>query len=111
MSYTNAMLGKELFLESRLENVLGEKKKMRIELAEDGKTQAFAFFDIDGTLANLTFIHSAAIAKLFPAAEPKELAETYFRGFRLGNSFREFDRMHGIYVDGHTAWRDPKVYR
>ncbi len=94
---------------SRLEKVDGSHAELRISLAEDGKTKAIAFFDIDKTLAHLTSIHTQAIGTLFPDADP-ELAETYFKGFKLGNSYREFDRMHGIYVDGHTAWKDPEVY-
>jgi len=95
---------------SELEDVDGNKKDIKIELMEDGKPRAMAFFDIDGTLAHLSKIHGKAIVKLFPEQEPKELEETYYRGFKLGNSFREFDRMRGIYIDGHMAWKDPEVY-
>jgi phosphoglycolate phosphatase-like HAD superfamily hydrolase len=76
----------------------------------DGKPRAVAFFDIDGTLAHLSVIHGKAIAKLFPDQEPVELEETYYKGFKLRNSFREFDRMRGIYIDGHIKWKDPEVY-
>jgi phosphoglycolate phosphatase-like HAD superfamily hydrolase len=95
---------------SELESVDGKKKDIKIELTADGKPRAVVFFDIDGTLAHLSAIHGKAIAKLFPDQEPKELEETYYKGFKLGNSFREFDRMRGIYIDGHVEWKDPEVY-
>lgn len=95
---------------SELEGIDGIKKDIKIELMEDGKPRAVAFFDIDGTLAHLSAIHGKAIAKLFPDQEPVELEETYYKGFKLGNSFREFDRMRGIYIDGHLEWKDPEVY-
>ena len=88
----------------------GNKKEINIRLNERGEPRALAFFDIDGTLAHLSMVHDRAIAKLFPDQEPKELAETYHRGFKLGNSFREFDRMRGIYIDGHAEWKNPEVY-
>ncbi len=43
---------------SRLEKVDGSHAELRISLAEDGKTKAIAFFDIDKTLAHLTSIHT-----------------------------------------------------
>lgn len=95
---------------SELEDINGKKKDIKIELMEDGKPRAMAFFDIDGTLAHLSSIHGKAIAKLFPDQEPVELEATYYKGFKLGNSFREFDRMRGIYIDGHTEWKDPEIY-
>lgn len=98
---------------SELEGLDGTKKDIKIELMEDGKPRALAFFDIDGTLVHLSGIHGKAIARLFPeqaAKDPADLEETYYRGFKLGNSFREFDRMRGIYIDGHTEWKDPEVY-
>ena len=97
-------------IDSELESIDGEKKEIKIKIMKDGKPQALAFFDIDGTLAHLDAIHGKAIAKLFPEENAKELEEVYYRGFKLGNSFREFDRMRGIYVDGHADWKDPGVY-
>jgi len=96
--------------QSELEGLNGNKKDIKIELMEDGKPRAVAFFDIDGTLAHLDMVHGKAIAKLFPDQEPVELEETYSKGFKLGNSFREFDRMRGIYIDGYIKWKDPEVY-
>jgi phosphoglycolate phosphatase-like HAD superfamily hydrolase len=101
---------KWISVQSELEGLDGRKKDIKIELMEDGRPRAMAFFDIDGTLTHLTVIHGEAIARLFPEQDPKELAETYYRGFKLGNSFREFDRMRGIYEDGHLEWKDPEVY-
>ncbi|MFA4975291.1 MAG: HAD family hydrolase [Candidatus Paceibacterota bacterium] len=101
---------KYISIKSELEDINGDKKEIKIELMEDGKPRAMAFFDIDGTLAHLDIIHGKTIAELFPEQDPKELEETYFKGFKLGNSFREFDRMRGIYIDGHNEWKDPEVY-
>ena len=101
---------KWISISSELEDIDGEKKDIRVELMEDGKPPALAFFDIDGTLAHLGIVHGKAIVKLFPDEDPKELEDTYYKGFKLGNSFREFDRMRGIYIDGHTEWKDPEVY-
>lgn len=95
---------------SELEGIDGKKKDIKIEIMGDGKPRAIAFFDIDGTLAHLSAIHGKAIAKLFPDQEPGELEKTYYKGFKLGNSFREFDRMRGIYIDGHAEWEDPEIY-
>jgi phosphoglycolate phosphatase-like HAD superfamily hydrolase len=107
---THGLEKKFVSVKSELEDIDGNKKDIKIELMEDGKPRAMAFFDIDGTLAHLDVIHSKAIAKLFPEQDPKELEETYYKGFKLGNSFREFDRMRGIYIDGHSEWKNPEVY-
>lgn len=101
---------KWISVQSELESLDGNKKEIKIEFMEDGKPRAMAFFDIDGTLAHLDIIHGKAIAKLFPNEEPKELEETYYKGFKLGNSFREFDRMLGIYRDGHVEWKKSEIY-
>ena len=101
---------KWITVQSELEGINGNKKEIKIELMEGKKPRAMAFFDIDGTLAHLDIIHGKAIAKLFPNEDLKELEATYYKGFKLGNSFREFDRMIGIYQYGHTEWKDPEVY-
>jgi len=101
---------KWISVNSELEHLDGNKKDIKIELMTDGMPRAVAFFDIDGTLAHLSIIHSKAIQKLFPDQELKELEETYYKGFKLGNSYREFDRMRGIYIDGHLEWKDPEFY-
>lgn len=109
--YKDSGLNKKYInIQSELEDIDGKKKEIKIELMNDGKPITMAFFDIDGTLAHLSMIHGKAIQKLFPDQEPNELEETYYKGFRLGNSFREFDRMKGIYTDGHTEWKDPEFY-
>lgn len=95
---------------SELTDIEGKQKDIKIALMEDGMPRAVAFFDIDGTLAHLDKIHGKAIRELFKVADGDELEETYYKGFKLGNSFREFDRMKGIYEDGHTEWKDPEVY-
>jgi len=107
---SNEVVKEWISIPSEFESLDGTNKNIKIEIMEDGKPRAMAFFDIDGTLAHLSIIHGRAIAKLFREQEPTELEETYYKGFRLGNSFREFDRMRGIYIDGHTEWKDPEVY-
>lgn len=107
---TSSLEKKWVSVQSELEGIDGKKKGIKIELMDDGKPRAMAFFDIDGTLAHLGAIHGRAIAKLFSDQEPIELEETYYKGFKLGNSFREFDRMRGIYIDGHNEWKDPEIY-
>ena len=101
---------KWISINSELEHLDGSKKNIKIELMEDGFSRAMVFFDIDGTLAHLNIIHGKAITSLFPNEDLKELEETYYKGFKLGNSFREFDRMRGIYLDGKKEWKDPEFY-
>ena len=113
---TSSLERKRINVSSELEDINGQKKEIKVELMGDGKPRAMAFFDIDGTLAHLDMIHGASIAKLFPEQDPKELEETYYKGFKLGNSFREFDRMRCIYVGDeneqrHPEWKDAEVYR
>lgn len=105
---------KFLKLRSSLESIDGTYKELPITLMEDGMPRATAFFDIDKTLAELKDIHGQTIKTLFKEFLDKEfegIEDVYFQGFRLGNSFREFDRMNGIYNLGYTEWIDPEVYR
>ncbi len=102
--------GKWITVSSNLLNLKDEHSNIKIEIMSDNKPRAMAFFDIDGTLAHLNVIHGDAIEQLFQGEEPEELRETYYRGFKLGNSFREFDRMKGIYVDRILEWKDPEFY-
>ena len=98
---------------SELESIDGTFKEISITITDDGTPRAVAFFDIDKTLAELKNIHGVAIRALFKEFFDKEfdgIEEVYFKGFRLGNSFREFDRMDGIYNLGHYEWIDPEVY-
>ena len=103
---------KWISVQSELTGIDGIKKEISIELMGDGFPRAMAFFDIDGTLAHISVIHGQAIRELFKGQykDGNELEETYYKGFKLGNSFREFDRMKGIYVDGHVEWKDPEIY-
>jgi len=98
---------------SKLQSIDGTYKQIPITITEDGTPRAVAFFDIDKTLAELKNIHGAAIRALFKEFFDKDfegIEDVYFKGFRLGNSFREFDRMDGIYNLGHDEWIDPDVY-
>lgn len=98
---------------SELPGIDGTFSQISITLGEDGTPAALAFFDIDKTLAELKNIHGAAIRTLFKELFDKEfegIEEVYFKGFRLGNSFREFDRMNGIYNLGFKEWIDEDVY-
>jgi len=98
---------------SNLPAIDGSFKEVSITITEDGTPRAVAFFDIDKTLAELKDIHGNAIKTLFKEFFDKEfdgIEDVYFKGFRLGNSFREFDRMNGIYNLGFKEWVDPEVY-
>lgn len=100
-------------ISSELESIDGTFKEISVTITDDGTPSAVAFFDIDKTLAELTNIHGVAIKTLFKETFDKEfpdIEEVYFKGFRLGNSFREFDRMNGIYSLGFREWIDPEVY-
>lgn len=98
---------------SELQGIDGSHKEILITITEDGTPRAVAFFDIDKTLAELKNIHGQAIKKLFKELFDKEfedIEDVYFKGFRLGNSFREFDRMNGIYNLNFNEWIDPAIY-
>ena len=100
-------------IKSKLESLDGTFKEIPVTTGEDGTPIAVAFFDIDKTLAELKNIHSNAIKTLFKEVMGKEIEEIptiYFDGFKLGNSFREFDRMNGIFVGKHYDWIDPNIY-
>lgn len=102
-----------LKVNSNLLGLGGSHKEISITITEDGTPRAIAFFDIDKTLAELKNIHGQAIKALFKEVFDQEFSgieEIYFKGFRLGNSFREFDRMNGIYADGYKEWIDPEIY-
>lgn len=100
-------------IKSLLEDLDGNHKDIFISITEDQTPRAVAFFDIDKTLAELKNIHGKAVRVLFKEVFNKEfegIEDVYFKGFRLGNSFREFDRMNGIYSDGHSEWIDSEIY-
>ena len=101
-------------IKSELEGLDGNCKEIPIAITEDGAPRAVAFFDIDQTLAELKEIHGKAIKILFKEIFDKDfedIEEVYFLGFKLGNSFREFDRMDGIYNLGRKEWINPEVYK
>lgn len=98
---------------SALESVDGTHKEINITITSEGTPIAVAFFDIDKTLAELKNIHGNAIKALFKETFDKDfegIEDVYFKGFRLGNSFREFDRMNCIYNLEHDEYIDPEVY-
>jgi phosphoglycolate phosphatase-like HAD superfamily hydrolase len=98
---------------SKLQSIDGTYKEISIQLTEDGIPRGVAFFDIDKTLAELKNIHGEAIKALFKEVFDKDFAgieDIYFQGFRLGNSFREFDRMNCIYNLGLVRYIDPEIY-
>jgi len=98
---------------SELPSIDGSYEEISVTITEDGTPAAVAFFDIDKTLAELKNIHGKAIKTLFQELFDKDfpdIEEVYFKGFRLGNSFREFDRMNGIYNLGFREWIDPEMY-
>jgi len=102
-----------LKITSELEGFLGKHEEISITITEDGTPMAVAFFDIDKTLAELKSIHGRAVQMLFKEVlgrEIKGIEEIYFDGFKLGNSFREFDRMDHIFDKKHYDWIDPKLY-
>jgi phosphoglycolate phosphatase-like HAD superfamily hydrolase len=106
-------------IKSELKSLDGTFKDISIVTGEDGTPLAVAFFDIDKTLAELKSIHGKAIIMLLEEFLNGNIKETkviedvekiYFDGFKLGNSFREFDRMNGIFELKHYDWIDPNVY-
>ncbi|MBK5215280.1 MAG: hypothetical protein JJE53_00505 [Candidatus Pacebacteria bacterium] len=102
-----------VLIKSELAGIDGKYKEISITITPDGTPMAVAFFDIDKTLAELKNIHGKAIKILFKEVFEKDfddIEDVYFKGFRLGNSFREFDRMNGIYGLGYNEWIDPEVY-
>lgn len=95
---------------SDLAHVDKTKSSLLIRVVGGDMPVAIAFFDIDKTLAHLNILYKEAIHHLFPNEDKDELIETFLKGFKLGNSFREFDRMHSIYVDGKVEWKDSEIY-
>lgn len=101
---------KTINIASDLKQIDGSEATLSIRVVGGNMPIAIAFFDIDKTLAHLDILYKDAIAKLFPNEDKDELIETFLAGFKLGNSFREFDRMHSIYKEGNNKWKDPEVY-
>ena len=110
MSVINTMLSNKISLTSNLKKVDGSASNLELAVVGDTMPIAIVFFDIDKTLAHLDLLYEQAIHELFPNVNKEELIKTFLAGFKLGNSFREFDRMCGIYIDGHADWKDPELY-
>lgn len=107
-------IDKTVILKSLLLNTENKYFDINLLIMNDGFPRAVAFFDIDKTLAEIKFIHGRAIRQLFQEfleQDFPDIEEVYYKGFRLGNSFREFDRMDGIYHLGHKEWIDPEIYK
>jgi|SRR3989338_5046285 len=96
---------------SAIKSLDGKERELGVRLDKEKRPKTAAFFDIDGTLAHLKPIHALAINELLPGRDPVEIHKVHVAGFKLGNSFREMDRMLGIYEDGHEEWKGPEVYR
>lgn len=101
---------------SLLEGPNGEREDISMAVSsEDGKLRHVNFWDLDKTLLIAEPIHAKAVNEIFPefAKTPeaqKELHDTYFAGFTLGNSFREWDRMWRIYGEGQNQYKDASIY-
>lgn len=95
---------------SNLKSINTSENKIEIAVVNGDMPLAIAFFDIDKTLAHLDILYKEAIHKLFPNENKDNLINTFLAGFKLGNSFREFDRMCGIYIDGKKEWVNPETY-
>lgn len=79
---------------------------------DDGNIRRVNCWDLDKTLLLANGPHAETVDLMFPEVEDKELLrETYFAGFKLGNSFREWDRMIKIFSEGQTQYVDPLVYK
>jgi phosphoglycolate phosphatase-like HAD superfamily hydrolase len=101
---------KWIVITSNLKDISEINTEIKIEIMGDGMPRSIAFFDIDKTLAHLDFLYKEAINNIFPGNNEDEIIETFIKGFKLGNSFREFDRMHSIYSEGIVKWKDPEIY-
>ncbi len=102
---------KSICIKSLLKDENNNNPEICISLEKDGTAKAVAFFDIDETLAHLRPIYERAIPKVFPNEDPVKLFEIFYKGFKLGNSYREFDRMYQIYINKKSEWIDSERYR
>ncbi len=101
-------------LTSLLKGPNGEVPELSVAIAEDGAARRVNFWDIDKTVLWAHDVHFETVTKLFPEAaakDTKDLQHTFEAGWRLGNSFREWDRMHRIFIEGQKQYRDPVIYR
>ena len=84
---------------SLLKGPNGESAEISVAVIKEPKENAgelrhVNFWDLDKTLLVAEPIHAQAVEKIFPffsktEVSRRELHETYFAGFTLGNSFRE----------------------
>lgn len=101
---------------SLLEGPNGENIELSVAISkEDGELRETNFWDLDKTLLFAEPIHAKAVDQIFPEhvqndETSKELHGVYFKGFELGNSFREWDRMWRIYGENQLKYKDPLVY-
>lgn len=103
---------------SKLAGPNGEHVELKVAISkdkDDGCLREVNFWDLDKTLLRAESIHAATVDKIFPQFAQDEMSRVelhrvYFAGFKLGNSFREWDRMHRIYGEGQDQYKDPKIY-
>lgn len=97
---------------SNLENVAGGHSDVKVAIMDDGKVRRLNCWDLDKTLLLAEGPHGETVELMFPHVPDKAyLRKTYFDGFKLGNSFREWDRMIRIFEEGQTQYEDPAVYK
>lgn len=101
---------------SKLAGPNGEHAELKVAVSkDDGCLREVNFWDLDMTLIKAEQFHGLAVEQIFPEAATddasrEDLHQTFFAGFKLGNSFREWDRMWRIYREGQVQYRDPAVY-
>ena len=95
---------------SALSDQRGNHPRLDVRVYDNGLSPA-VYFDLDRTLLRLDFIYRPALERLFPdVSDTDELWRLHSDGFKLGTSYREFDRMHGIIREGIEGWEDPDRY-
>ena len=95
---------------SALSDQRGNHPRLDVRVYDNGLSPA-VYFDLDRTLLRLDFIYRPALERLFPdVSATDELWRLHSDGFKLGTSYREFDRMHGIIREGIEGWEDPDRY-
>ncbi len=100
-------------VKSLLTDLNGTQADIKVAIMQDACARQINFWDLDKTLLKAEPIHKKAIQKMFPEAaeaDTDELMKTFVAGWRLGNSYREWDRMHRIYAEGQIQYKDQKVY-
>ncbi len=105
---------------SLLKGPAGETAEVHVAIITEpaehqGELRHVNFWDLDKTLLLAEPIHAKAVEQIFPEFAKTEearaeLHKVYFAGFKLGNSFREWDRMWRIYGEGQEKYKDHRVY-